>query len=125
MSDAPQASSHNYSVSKLNVTQQELEIVQSILKQQLPENMRVLAYGSRVTSKAKRFSDLDLAIQLNDKQALTLSQLAALSDAFDESELPWKIDILDLNSAPEASVETVERDGIEISLEHYSAADPS
>jgi predicted nucleotidyltransferase len=47
------------------------------------------AYGSRVKGKAKRLSDLDLVI-LEDVQA---SQLESVREAFEESDLPIKVDV--------------------------------
>lgn len=50
---------------------------------------RFYAYGSRVKGKAKRLSDLDLVI-LEDVQA---SQLESVREAFEESDLPIKVDV--------------------------------
>lgn len=72
-----------------------LDTVRSILSAQLP-GARVWAFGSRVQGRAKRFSDLDLAVE--DEKALDLHQLYALKDAFSESDLPIKVDVLDLKS---------------------------
>jgi type I restriction enzyme S subunit len=57
----------------------------------------VWAFGSRVGAKdgsrVKKFSDLDLAV-IGD-QPLPLRTLAAVADDFTESELPYKVDIVD------------------------------
>jgi len=53
----------------------------------------VWAFGSRVTGTAKPFSDLDLVIRT--EQPLPLEKLAALNDAFDESDLTIRVDLLD------------------------------
>jgi hypothetical protein len=46
-----------------------------------------------VTGKAKPFSDLDLAVM--GAEPLPSATLTALVDAFDESDLPFKVDIVD------------------------------
>ena len=53
----------------------------------------VLAFGSRVTGKVKPYSDLDLVI-LTD-QPMSLERMAMIKDAFDESDLPIRVDVVD------------------------------
>lgn len=77
----------------LSLTNNELAIVRQILRVQLPAKASVDAFGSRVTGKAKPWSDLDLVIDAGF--TLPLECLAALAEAFDESELPWKVDLVD------------------------------
>lgn len=82
----------------LQLTEQELLIVKTILQDQLA-GIPVWAYGSRTKGTAKRYSDLDLAIIT--QEPLTFLQLAALENAFSDAELEWKVDILDWASASE------------------------
>jgi len=57
---------------------------------------RVCAFGSRAAGlHVKRFSDLDLAIEGPE---LTLSESALLAEAFDESRLPFKVDVVELSA---------------------------
>ncbi len=67
-------------------------IVRYILRWHLPD-CKVLAFGSRVGWTAKKYSDLDLAILGDEPQSLDL--ISALSEAFEESDLPFKVDIVD------------------------------
>ncbi|MBC8017222.1 MAG: nucleotidyltransferase domain-containing protein [Verrucomicrobia bacterium] len=66
--------------------------VQLILKRFVPE-YTVWAFGSRATGTAKPYSDLDLAI-LTD-QPLSIERMATIKDAFDESDLPIRVDVVD------------------------------
>ncbi|MGF1640346.1 MAG: nucleotidyltransferase domain-containing protein, partial [Rhodospirillales bacterium] len=68
------------------------KIVRRILRRHVPER-DVWAFGSRVTGAAKPHSDLDLAI-IGDRP-LPLAASAALAEAFSDSDLPWKVDIVD------------------------------
>jgi predicted nucleotidyltransferase len=70
----------------------------------------VWAFGSRVKGDPKPFSDLDLAI-LGDKP-LTLSTLAELADDFSESDLPFKVDIVDLATTGEAFRKVIEAERV-------------
>ena len=82
----------------LQLTEQELLIVKTILQDQLA-GIPVWAYGSRTKGSAKRYSDLDLAVIT--QEPLTFQKLATLENAFSDSELEWKVDILDWASASE------------------------
>ncbi|MCK3658236.1 DNA polymerase beta subunit [Pasteurellaceae bacterium Pebbles2] len=68
------------------------QIVRRILQKNVP-NDEVWAFGSRTKGTAKPYSDLDLVIL--SETPLTLSQLAILNEDFSESDLPWKVDVLD------------------------------
>lgn len=80
------------SAAQLNVTPAQAQTIKAILKQHVPE-FEVWAFGSRTTSKAKPYSDLDLVIMTT--QPLPIEQLANLKEAFSESDLPWKVDLVD------------------------------
>ena len=77
---------------QIDITPEERAIVLRILNEIVPDR-EVRAFGSRVTGKAKPFSDLDLAIM--GDEPLSLETRARLDEAFSESDLPWKVDILD------------------------------
>ena len=67
-------------------------IVHDILQKHVPQ-LEVWAFGSRAKWQAKEFSDLDLAI-IGDTP-LSLDVRASLNEAFSESDLPWKVDVVD------------------------------
>lgn len=70
-------------------------VVKDILRQYVPDAV-VYAFGSRVTGKAKPHSDLDLVIVGRD--AIPLGQMHLLAEAFDDSDLPFRVDVLDWQS---------------------------
>jgi predicted nucleotidyltransferase len=70
----------------------------------------VWAFGSRAKGTAKPYSDLDLTI-LGDTP-MSYAQGAALADAFAESDLPWKVDIVDWASTDSAFRHIIERDKV-------------
>lgn len=71
----------------------QLQCVLDILKKQVP-HLEVRAFGSRVHGHhLKPFSDLDLALMTS--QPLTLVERARLQEAFSESLLPIKVDLVE------------------------------
>ncbi|MCC6106064.1 nucleotidyltransferase family protein [Acetobacter sp.] len=77
---------------QIDMTPQERAIVLRILNEIVPDR-EVRAFGSRVTGTAKPFSDLDLAIM--GDEPLPLETRVQLEEAFSNSNLPWKVDVLD------------------------------
>jgi len=86
-----------------------LAIVREILHKHVPQ-YAVWAFGSRVTGKARRFSDLDLAI-ITDKP-LSLDVSASLRDDFSESDLPWKVDVVDWATTSDTFRAIIARDKV-------------
>lgn len=80
-----------------------------ILREHAP-GMEVWAFGSRAKRTAKPYSDLDLA--LITQQALTLEQLATITDAFDTSDLPIRVDVVDWAATSDAFRKIIERDRV-------------
>jgi type I restriction enzyme, S subunit len=74
------------------LNQRDWSEVKRILTQYVPE-YSVWAFGSRVTGAAKNYSDLDIAIVTD--QPLSLERMATINDAFDESDLPIRVDVVD------------------------------
>lgn len=83
----------------LELSPEQLAIVRSILARVIPDR-EVWVFGSRVQGRAKPFSDLDLAV-IGD-QPLPLSASAELADAFEQSDLPIKVDVVDWATTGEA-----------------------
>ena len=77
----------------LTLTDREFTVVNAILRAHLPHNVTVHGFGSRACGRAKVWSDLDLVLEA--PAPLPLSLVATLAEAFEESELPWKVDIVD------------------------------
>lgn len=96
---------------KFDVTTQELAIIRQVLESTLPAHCKVWVFGSRAKNQAKYNSDLDLAIECSD--ALDKTTLMQLETQFDESRLPYRVDIVDLNKAEPYFKEIVERQKVE------------
>lgn len=89
------------------VAAREWEELSSILKAYLP-GRRVWAFGSRATGRrVKRYSDLDLLI---DGKTLSLKEAAMLDEALDESRLPFKVDVVGLETVTPEFRSRIQRD---------------
>jgi predicted nucleotidyltransferase len=98
----------------LDVRPGDIATVLSILRSGLEEGSRAWVFGSRAKGTARRGSDLDLAIDAG--RSLTLHDLAVLNTAFDDSNLPYAVDVLDWRSADPAFRAMVEADRVELDL---------
>lgn len=85
--------------SPIDVRPDELKTVEDILARFTPRPNQVLVFGSRARRTARRFSDLDLAIDSGER--LSIVELARLQSEFEDSDLPWRVDVVDLNAVGE------------------------
>jgi len=93
----------------IEAAEADLATVLAILRAHVPAH-EVWAFGSRARRCAKRYSDLDLVIV--GLQPLSLDALAALNEAFAESDLPWKVDVVDWARIGDAFRQIIERDKV-------------
>ena len=84
-------------------------IIRAILHEHVPD-CAVWAFGSRAIGRAKPYSDLDLAI--NGEKPLGIDLAAQLAEAFAESDLPYKVDIVDWTTVSERFRKVIERDRV-------------
>jgi len=96
---------------QIDLNPEHLAIVQTILREHLPENATVWVFGSRATGRARRGSDLDLAIDIG--QVLPSKTDYDLQFAFEDSDLPWTVDMVDMFNLEEGIFrQNVERDRV-------------
>ena len=94
--------------SALEIRPIDLARVWDVLDGALPTDARVYVFGSRATGRAKRGSDLDLAIDAG--RALSAVEAGRIADGFEESDLPYRADVIDLQSASAEITSVVTRD---------------
>lgn len=90
----------------IDIRQDHLEIVKAILKRHVPD-AEVRIFGSRVTWTAKNHSDLDLAIV--GEGPLDFRTKALLEEAFEESDLPFRVDVVDWATASDSFRRIIEK----------------
>ncbi len=91
----------------IRVTDDQLATIRSILKTWVP-NTEVRVFGSRADDTARAHSDLDLIIIGSEK--IDRSTLNRLSEAFEDSDLPFRVDVLDWHRISESFRNTIGRD---------------
>lgn len=100
-------------VKQIQITEIQKEIVLTILNKFFPRS-QFFVFGSRATGKAlKPFSDLDIAV-LSHVQIVT-DRVALAADAFSSSDLPFKVDLIDIKSISTDFKKNIENDLIELS----------
>jgi len=85
-------------------------VARNILNCFVPE-AEIIVFGSRIHGTAKSWSDLNLAIKADS--ALDWKLLAEIKKTFQESELPFRVDILDRNDRTESFRKAIETNGYE------------
>ena len=84
-----------------------LETVKRILAEHLPD-CEVRAFGSRATWTAWEYSDLDLAVV--SPEPLDWKVRSSVREAFEESDLPIRVDVVDWESLSNGFRQTIEGD---------------
>ncbi len=80
----------------INLTQSQLDTILQLLHQYVP-NKLVWAYGSRVKKTSTPTSDLDIVVFMDEKDSLPIYHLKM---AFQESFLPFRVDVFVWNDVP-------------------------
>ncbi|MDE2780322.1 MAG: restriction endonuclease subunit S [Chloroflexota bacterium] len=90
----------------MDIRPDHLEIVQDILREHLPVEAEVWVFGSRANWTTKDSSDLDLAVE--GATNFDHKAMVRLEIAFEESELPYTVDVVDLNAVSKEFKKIVE-----------------
>ena len=85
-----------------------------ILRAHLPQSAKAWVFGSRATGRARRYSDLDLAIDAG--RPLTLGEIAQLAEAFSDSDLPYKVDLIDWHAIDDRWRQTILAERVPLTL---------
>ena len=85
--------------SPIDIRPDHLGIVRGVLQDHLPADVKVWVFGSRAQWSAREASDLDLALEGGAE--IDRKMLDAVADAFEDSDLPYAVDIVDLNRVTE------------------------
>ena len=81
--------------SPIDITPDHLEIVRGILRDHMPLGARVWVFGGRGSRTTIDSSGLNLALE--GDRSLSQKSLGLLKDAFAGSDLPYSVDVVDLN----------------------------
>lgn len=94
----------------IDITAYQRELLLELIAQHLP-NTEVWVHGSRVKWSARPSSDLDLVVFSKPDQNYQVSELR---EAFDQSNLPFRVDLLVWDSVPEQFRQEIKKDHVVI-----------
>jgi uncharacterized protein len=87
--------------------------VEAVLKANATDqSYKVVVFGSRATGKARKYSDVDLALFGADKISLRVA--SRLAEAFEDSSLPYNVDIIDAKNVSSSILVQIEQQGQEL-----------
>ncbi len=99
---------------KFGLTENQLSFILKILNENISKkDVKYYIFGSRAKGTFKKFSDVDIAINLNHNK-LAPETLAKILIDFEDSLFPYKVDIIDLNGIDEKFFDYIKNDLIQI-----------
>ena len=107
--------------SPVDIRPDDLAIVQEILRAHLPVGFEVWVFGSRANWTTKDSSDLDLAVEGAAK--LAHKAMVGLEVAFEESDLPYTVDVVDLKAVSSGFRQIVEDQRLSLPLHDQAGKD--
>ena len=90
----------------INLSPEQLQLVLNLTGTHLP-GVEILAYGSRVRGNSRCYSDLELVAFAGPMQS---SQAYNLREAFEESDLPIRVDLFLWDELPDSFRRQIERE---------------
>jgi uncharacterized protein len=92
----------------MGLSERALATLKAVLSTQ-PKVTQAIVYGSRAKGNYREGSDIDLALDAPD---LSLSEMGAIACALEDSDLPYMVDLLQLQSLKnQALLEHIQRVG--------------
>ena len=95
-------------MTKIQVAPEHLTVIKNLLK----DAKIIVVFGSRSRGDANKFSDLDIC--LLDNPPPSSMQMELWREAFDNSNLPYTVDLSRWDDLPEFMQITVQRGGIRL-----------
>ena len=102
----------------IDITAEQRKIILTLLNRHLP-GTAAWVYGSRATWASRPQSDLDLVVFATPEQ---VRRVGDLRQAFEESDLPFRVDLLVWSDIPESFREQIERNHVVLSTEYKGVA---
>jgi hypothetical protein len=93
----------------IHVSEEERRIVCRVLREAL-HGEAVFVFGSRARGDHRRASDLDIAVLAS--HPLSITTQSQLEFGFSESDLPFKVDVVDLRTVDPSFREIIESEAI-------------
>ena len=83
---------------KFGLKKRHLDFILHVLQENIPQkDAKFYVFGSRAKGNYKEYSDIDIAVQLQDEK-LSADILGKILIEFSDSTLPYEVDVVDLNA---------------------------
>ena len=94
----------------INLDKKYITFIKEKITKYLPD-CKIYLFGSRVKGTAKEYSDIDIAL---DSKNLNENILLKIQNEFENSTLPYEVDIADLNNISETFKNHIENSLVKI-----------
>lgn len=94
----------------IDLEEKYIKFIKNVVSNHLTE-YRIFMFGSRVKGTAKKYSDVDIAI--NSKNLTDKTKLLIEAD-LENSTIPYEVDVIDLNTISEKFRKNIVNDLVEI-----------
>lgn len=94
----------------IDLEEKYIKFIKNVVSNHLTE-YRIFMFGSRVKGTAKKYSDVDIAI--NSKNLTDKTKLLIEAD-LENSTIPYEVDVVDLNTISENFKKNIVNDLVEI-----------
>lgn len=82
----------------IDLEEKYISFIKEVIFKYLQEG-KIYLFGSRAKGKARKYSDIDIAL---DNKDLDKTILLKIKNEFENSTLPYEVDVLDLNNISES-----------------------
>ncbi len=89
-----------------------IEFILQVLKENFPD-AKFYIFGSRAKGTYKEYSDIDIAVDFNGEK-LNTDVLGRTLIQFEDSTLPYEVDVIDLNAIEEKFKNIIQESLIEL-----------
>lgn len=108
-------------MTRFGLSDNHINFIKDILKKYLSSgasyyadfNIKFYVFGSRANNSYREYSDIDLALDDNGK-IIPSDVIAKIKADFDNSTLPYEVDIVDLNAISDIFKKSIEASLIEL-----------
>lgn len=94
----------------IDLEEKYINFIKEIINKHI-QKCKIYLFGSRVKDKARKYSDIDIAL---DCEKLDEKILLKIKNDFENSTLPYEVDVLDLNNISESFKKHIKDDLTEI-----------
>lgn len=89
----------------MDLSSEELNLIISTITDALSQNVDIFLFGSRVDETSHKASDLDVLLKC--KGPIDLSKISLIKEGFENSNLPFKVDLHDYHRSSKNMLENI------------------